>query len=229
MPLTVQQLVDLAATPPVPGRRGTITHHLRQLDREEGPGRPANSAPVRAFLAALLDEPVPPAAPTGHAHPALGVRATARPPGAEPYTLSAADVVWLQRLPEPDAVTHADAVHLARLAVQVQPGSGDERLLTSIWAPVKARHDRAAAENALAAAQTPLPDMPARLAENALAEALRRETSELTDREIRTRAAELVQTAGQARGSHRETAIAAAENALATIAAAQADREALTA
>lgn len=80
--------------------------------------------------------------------------ADARPSPPSEQALTAAAVVWLSRLPtDPSQISDADAVELYRLSTRVRRGD-DALLVRSLWEPVRAHHERKAAEAALQAART---------------------------------------------------------------------------
>lgn len=143
--------------------------------------------------------------------------------------LEPADIAWLQRLPsDPRAVTYADAVQLATFARNIPGRTADRRLLDAVWLPVKQIHDLRAAEADLANARQQLPEVPSS-ALGALAEAVRSETTELTDDEALSRASTLLRDTLDRRSAERDARIAVAEAQIASLMDTQAQREAVTA
>ena len=77
--------------------------------------------------------------------------------------LTPSDLAWINRLStDPAAVPFHDAVSLAGLAsgLSTFKNPSDVRLVQSVSQPVKEVHDASAARVALAAAQTPVPNVP---------------------------------------------------------------------
>jgi hypothetical protein len=144
-------------------------------------------------------------------------------------TLAPVDIAWLQRLPaDPAQVTYADAVQLASFARTIPNRTADRRLLDAVWLPVKEVHDLKAAEVELANARQPLPEVP-QSAFGALVEAVRAETSELSDDEMLNRASTLLKDTLDKRSAERDERIAAAESQISALRQAQEQRQALTA
>ncbi|MPY92954.1 MAG: hypothetical protein GEV08_07765 [Acidimicrobiia bacterium] len=65
----------------------------------------------------------------------------------ETKALEPSDILWISRLPtEPDKVADADVERLAALALATPVRSSDRHLVDSVLAPVRAHHERRAAE-----------------------------------------------------------------------------------
>lgn len=235
MPLTSRQILDLVTSRAGAGKAGAAMALKRQLNR---PGKTTfGAADQRRFLQAFLDQRPDGAGSTTvkktYAHPERAARQPVDMSGRGGPDLKSglqpADIVWLQRLPtDPSQVTYTDAVQLAGLYNATKPGTSDRRLAESIWRPVKQVHDLKAAEVDLEIARRPLADVPSS-ALGALTEALRAETTELTDDEVVGRASQLLRTALDGRTAGRDAAIAAAETQITEMRSSQAQREALTA
>jgi len=241
MPLTSKQVLELISSSSR-GRAGAAEAMKRQLEAGRAPGVGFGVAEQRRFLGAFIDEARPDRSGSSrvtrepkksYPHPERAARLapdTSDRGGPDMKTgLQPADLIWIQRLPvDPTQVTYADAVQLASLYNVTKPGTSDRRLVESVWTPVKRVHDRKAAEAELEVARQPLPSVPSS-ALGALTEAVRAETSELTDDEVVARASQLLRTALDGRTAEREAAIAAVESQIAALRDAQAQREALTA
>lgn len=64
-----------------------------------------------------------------------------------PKELGRTDVMWLERLPRnPVEISDDDARRVAALAMAVEPRSSDDVLMRSIFGPIKAHHERLAAD-----------------------------------------------------------------------------------
>lgn len=89
--------------------------------------------------------------------------------------LSAADLMWLDRLPrDPAEVTEDQAKELAKISARVEPNTGDARLVETIFGPVRARFQTQATEGAVARQQLVAPPSPPSNAVAVLAEAIAR-------------------------------------------------------
>jgi hypothetical protein len=240
--LSSKQVLDLI-TSKSGGKAGAAMAMKRQLEQgRRAPGFQPGAADQRRFLEAFIGSwqaDRPGAIRTArepkksYAHPERAARhprdASGRGGPDLKTGLEPADIVWLQRLPtDPTKVTYADAVQLASLYNATKPNTSDRRLVESIWRPVKQVHDLKAAEAELELARQPLPDVPSS-ALGALTEAVRAETSELTDEEVVARASQMLRTALDGRTAQRDAAIGAAQAQIAALRDAQAQREALTA
>lgn len=216
MSMTSKQVLDLIAQRNSPGFRGLAESHRRRT-----PMTPYQRELLDALDAAHTEN----VQTSGYAHPELAARSISSvpaphnpdgSPGTKPvFTLSAADVAWLSRLPQPDQVTLDDARELAKLAAQVTPGGSDARLVNSIWAPVKTRHDLAKARHDLAQAQTPEPEFSHGAARAALADAIAAEVPALSGKEVVSRAVDTLSEALSA--SPRTKQIADAEQVIAEL------------
>lgn len=228
MPLTTSQILDLAAKPPDAGIAGHCEALSRQLQREQQQRQASGGGPIGAaqaeFLAAVRGAPTGPIGDSvTYRHPGqAGERVTRMPKpknsdgslvDVSPFALNAADVAWLSRLPEPVQVTYADAEQLSMLAAQVVNPS-DVRLVASLWEPVKAVHDKAAAEHAVQQARRPHAPLPKALAVAALKQALADEVPDLTEKERHHRANRLVDEALARRDGHRNGRIEQAQQTL---------------
>jgi len=98
-----------------------------------------------------------------------------------------------------------------RLEAQAEPRSGDERLVRSILAPVRALHDRCAAEAELARAKASVPITPPREVVPALTAAIGAEVPELAADEATVRANRILSEAEEQRDAPHERHVAAVE------------------
>jgi hypothetical protein len=228
MPLTTKEILQTVAA-----RTGMDRGRAMALHRRVVADRTSSGA-ERRYLAALLDVP-PLVLRAGYEHPERAARPVMQPPGGKPFTLTAADIAWIVGLPSAENVTYADAVQLASLAAQTRIGAADprsvdpaqraaRRLVESKWAPVKAIHDRHAAEAELAAARCQLPAFPRRAALDALNAAIERETTELSDDEGRNRADVLLDQALRSRAQRWQADLDAASQRVSELAAERAHR-----
>jgi hypothetical protein len=216
MPTNTERLIDLLTSPVTQKTKG-VAAAMRRFNS-------TLTGRQEAYLKDLeAREPEP--RPQQYRHP--GHHAHADPNGLD--ALSAADLAWLERLPsDPAEVRYDDALRLAELSFTLKARTPDQRLVDSIWEPVKAAHDRRAAEADLAAAQQPLPAVdPEAIA--IVADSIQIETPQLTQTEARTRASRLLAEHQNRRAADREAAIAAAMNRLAAIAEQTVEREKVTA
>lgn len=197
----------LAADPRDPAQRAKITalRILAEQARRHGDGTVnAQAEAVLGIADQLLSTPLGTPPPQVPVSPFVTTRA--RPAGLDQHgdivdrerALSAADVAWLQRLPEdPKALSDADVKALAQLRAECR-GESDARLLDSICAPVIAYHEEIAAA-ALAKREQwesqPVPKAPRAVRDllpHALEPVVRAEAPEgLTDADIRNRTSDL--------------------------------------
>jgi hypothetical protein len=241
VPLSSKRILDLITSKNA-GKAGAAIAMRRQLEQGRAPGFQAGAVEQRRFLEAFIgsrqidragSNRVAREPKKSYAHPERAARSVPDHSGRGGPDLKTglepADLVWIQRLPtDPTKVTYADAVQLASLYNATKPGTPDRRLAESIWRPVKEVHDLKAAEAELELARQPLPDVPSS-ALGALTEAVRAETTELTDDEVVARASQMLRTALDGRTAQRDAAIGAAQAQIAALRDAQAQREALTA
>lgn len=131
--------------------------------------------------------------------------------------LGPSDILWLTRLPQdPAKVTDDDAKVLAKLVLDAEPRSSDERLLRSIFEPGRSWHEEIAVRSQLAAARAEaarLPPLPGKAVE-ALGAAIQRAVPELTTGAARERARRAVSDAVERRNRERAAGLAQAERAL---------------
>lgn len=185
MPLTAKQILDaVRAQPGLDRTRG----RLAALKRFSAGA--ASDFYEQRLLDQLGDVPTP-RRDTPYDNP-IAVAGMAPPSNQPPRTLSGSDVAWLQRLPsDPAAVSYTDARTVSRLAQQVQPGSGDARLVASVLAPLRRLHDGRAAQvevRNLERHRSPAPPTGPHGADALLAAAIRRETPDLSEDEALARA-----------------------------------------
>lgn len=125
--------------------------------------------------------------------------------------LEAPDLAWLQRLPAPEEITHADAVQLARFArFPFGSNSSSKRLVKSLWQPVSELYDARVAEAMRTKTERPLFKIPSPVA--AVTVAIENEHPYLTPQEARGRAEELVDEALAERRRINEERRAAAQS-----------------
>ena len=222
--LTTKDIISAIEAEPSPMQKGRLAAMKRfKLDRTQ-------RYPVThpQFMRDMLA--VDPRDPITYVHPEQRVQPRPLRHGEE-FTVSAVDIAWLQRLPhDPAQVTFDDAVQLAQLsgAVSKLRQPSEHRLLWSMWAPVKAIHDRKATEAALAQAQQPLPPVPSS-ALGALADAIAAEVPELRDDEVLSRAHSDLNAALERRAAARAKRVADAQRRLEEINAAETQRTAVVA
>lgn len=224
---SARTLIDLTVSPSTGLNRGKALAVRRSATTGMGGFEPWATENVVALLDTLAARPVDVPA-GGYAHPldmsTPSGRVLARQRlGQQGGGLSAADVAWIQRLPvEPDEVSFDDAVELAKLAASVDTDSPDRRLVDSVWLPVKRVHDRRRAEADLAAAQRPVPALPAEAAP-AVTDLIRLEVPALSPLESAQRARDQLEEARQARIADAALAQQAARDELARISSDAAD------
>lgn len=176
----------------------------------------------RELLEAMIEQPGQPPAEQ-YRHP------ESQPARHAPVDhLGPADIAWLQRLPaDPEEVTFDDATQVAAFARSIKRGTSDRRLVDAVWTPLKAVHDRRAAEAALANSRQRRPVDPDPTA--ALAEAIAAEHSELNGSEARSRAERLWAELKAAREDRRAADEQRARDAIARLDEEQRARTSVTA
>ena len=223
--LTVDAIVELIRMGPTQMRKGKAMAYYKQAIRSQS----GYSLAQRRFLQALIEQDALPPREM-YVHPEQ--KATLKPPApfgaAARDKLDPADLVWLQRLPaDPAQVTFDDAVQLATLVRSVKAGTPDRRLLDSVWKPIKAVHDRRAAETLIRNATRPMPRDPDPY--SALVDTIRDEIPALTEHEALVRASKIHRDAISAREGELQAKVEAAREMIASVDAEVAHRERLTA
>jgi hypothetical protein len=207
-----QQILDILSKPFTAEARGRsmfLAGQSRSLANQVTPAQ-------RKFFDELARVQIRPA--ETYVHPASGGLVHRKDGPLTPL-----EVAWLQRLPlDPAQVSFKDAQVLATMAISLAGDTESRRLLDSVWLPVKAIHDRAAAEVALRNAQSAQPAIPS--AAGALADALAAEHPTLRENEAAARAFEELARAEKVRDAAIQSAIDKARASLGGIDAASAAR-----
>lgn len=150
-------------------------------------------------------------------HPAEDAARTAPVYPPSVTALEAPDLAWLQRLPQAEEISYADAVQLARFAhFPFGMNSSSKRLVESLWQPVNELYDARVAEAVKAKTVRPLFKIPSPVA--AVAVAIENEHPYLTPEEARGRAEELVDEALAERRAINDRRRAEADSSAAKVA-----------
>lgn len=199
------------------GRRGDFARDMAEVHQpSKGPGyvHPAESSVAQRSLNATRLEV------------SQAQRGVEKP---TPQELSAADLVWLQRLPlNPAEIKHDDASRLAGLAAASDAMTPSSRaLVESIWQPIKYAHDLREAKHQYERASKPAPTIP-RSALGALIDALALEHPDWPEAAVKAHAAALLRDAVADRDAEVANNRAKARAKVEELEAAATDRAALT-
>lgn len=198
MTLTTQELFRL-----LDGKQMTIGRAAGILSRDRH--RPSLPAAQRAFVQTVHDTlRERPAPPPPHPEAAARTSTTRRDATAD---LTPVELAWLDRLPrDPSQIRFEDAAELAALAGSINkmrtPQSA--RLVDAVWLPVKAIHDRRAADAQLAQARRPMPSLPPETKDAVLA-ALAAQKMEISSEALHAEAAKLIDDFNAARSNAHES------------------------
>ncbi len=225
--LTSKAIIDHVTQPPSRFQAGKVAFDQKRLtDRMGNLVAPVSHRRFLDEVAAQCADTNP--TPASYQHPADDPKA--RPAGKPSDGLTPSDLAWINRLPaDPAAVPFDDAVALAGLAsgLSTFKNPSDVRLVQSVWAPVRELHDANAARVALAAAQTPVPNVPSS-ALSALTDSIAAEVPNLQPAEAVGRAGNLLREALDKRATVRQQKVDDARAAIARAQEAAAARTATT-
>lgn len=163
--------------------------------------------------------------PSRYRHPGSAARH-----GRSAGPLTAAELAWIGRLPDdPTKVTFEDARVLAAMSNTIErlKNPADALLVDQAWVPVRAGHDRNAAQARLDEVKVAPPSIPSSTLA-ALAEALAAENSQLTEDEARLRGQTFLAEVRTARDEAQGKAIEGARAEAEQVAQDESDRTAVT-
>lgn len=211
MTITLDSLLELIASSPCPVKSaGKVAYYRRSPGSQAGPA-------LREFLAAMDDQwrNGRDGRTTLPAHPGDSAMRHRYRRDSE-AGLTAAELVWLRRLPtDPVSVPFDDASRLAALhgAISAMQAPDSHMLIAALWEPVRAVHDERIAQARLEQAKRPLPWLPTG-ATNAAAELLGARHPGLSEDTLLHEADRLVKAALAERDATQKAKVAGCEQEL---------------